>query len=841
MTAIQSLVRMNHTDFFPFLKRYRLLLLITVILSGITAGCGSSRESSDASIDARDTSTATTPSTPFSAFSKVVSGSYTTDTGLFTVHFSDGKIYYEIPDSLLGRDMLLIVRIVGVPEDYSAFTASGSSVSEMLVRMERSRKRIQIRSVATTNVAGDSLPIARSVRLNNVEPIIASFDIRAHGRAPDSYLIDVTSFLLEDHPSTTPLSSASRKRFEVRRLESDRSMIDTVRSFPINVEARYQLTYSAAEPPSGSRTGALTFLMSQSFILLPVEPMMARYADPRVGWFTVDKIDFGTDEQRAAARSYIQRWRLEPSDPEAYARGELVEPVKPIVYYLDPATPEKWRPWVRKGIEEWRSAFEAAGFKNAIIAMDPPSEEEDPDFSLEDARYSSVRWIANTTRNAVGPSVADPRTGEIIESDVLFFHNHLKSYRNLYIIETGAVDPRARSLQIPDSILGEMLRAVIAHEVGHALGLPHNMASSAAYPVDSLRSPTFTQRMGIAASIMDYARLNYVAQPGDGEVRLIRFLGPYDRYAINWGYRYLPDARTPEDELATLDRWVREKGDDPIYRFGSQGTEFDPRSQTEDVGDDAMRASAYGVANLKRVLPNLIDWTRSVHNDYDDLRELYGESLNHWYELMSHVATNVGGVYETTRRPNQEGALYRPVPAETQRRALDFLEKEVFTTPTWLVDTTLLRRIEHAGAVDRLRRNQVAILTTLLNEERMARLIEAEAAEPGDAFGLNDLLTSLRAIVWRELEDGDDIDIYRRNLQRGYLAKIETLMTTEPEEPQTTRVSLPISDIRPALRGELVALQRAIRSALAQRPDKPTMLHLEDALARIERILDPND
>ena len=831
------------TDSLQTSRRACLLLLIPLLLSG----CLSSKERADYELRLGDTDS-TAPDTsssksPFKKFDDVIHGEYTSDTGLFTTHFADEKIYYEVPDTLIGRDMLLVVRITATPEGLSSFFGSGSKVNEMMVRWDIERKKLLLRAAATTSTANDSLPVAISVQKNNFEPIIAAFDIQAEGSAPNTYLIDVSSFFLEDIPPTSPFSSSARKQFEVRRLDKDRSWIDSVRSFPINLEARYVLTFVANNPPSNNDAGALTFAMSQSLVLLPSEPMVPRLHDIRVGWFTLRKIDFGTDQQKAATRRFLRRWRLEPSDPEAYARGELVEPVKPIVYYIDPATPERWRPWFKKGIEDWQVAFEEAGFKNAILAKDPPSPGEDPDFSPEDARYSVVRWIANTTRNAVGPSVIDPRTGEIIESDVLFFHNHMKSYRNLYIIECSAMDPRARSLHIPEEILGEMLRAVIAHEVGHGLGLPHNMGASFAYPIDSLRSPNFTHQMGIAASIMDYARLNYVAQPEDGDVRLVRKIGPYDKYAINWGYRTIPGTTTPEEELATLDSWIREKGDDPVYRFGRQQgfLPVDPRSQTEDVGNDAMVASSYGIENLKRVVPNLVDWTTGEYNDYDDLEEIYQELLFHWRELLMHTVANVGGVYITPRKPNQGDAIYEPVPASVQRHALEFLQEYAFTTPDWLLNENVLRRTEYSGIVDRIRRYQVFVLTSLLNEERMARLIEGEAIDGNSAFTMLEFLGELRKSIWSELKSGREINVYRRNLQRGYIERMEWLMTEEPEGSQTTRINISQSDIRPAIRGKLETLKKEIRGGLGKTSDRLTRLHLQDGLERIERILDPNN
>lgn len=377
-------------------------------------------------------------------------------------------------------------------------------------------------------------------------------------------LIEVTNLFQDDIKALSGLRSRLRKNYKVKSLDKKRSMIESIKSYPINLEVKHIMTYSVGEPPSQSQTETISMLMNQSFILLPEDKMTPRLYDERVGWFTVSQYDYSSDKLKSDRKSYLRRWRLEPKDKKAYAQGKLVEPIKPIIYYLDPATPLKWRKYFKQGIEDWNECFETAGFKNAIIAKDPPTPEEDPEFSPEDARYSVVRYVASTTRNAVGPSVSDPRTGEILESDIIWYHNHLRSYRNRYLLETGAANPKARTLDTPEEEIGEMMRRVISHEIGHALGLPHNMKASSAYPVDSLRSGSFTQKYGIATTIMDYARYNYVAQPGDQGIRFIRQLGPYDHYSIDWGYRYIDAVEEPEDELETIRGWINAKGDDPI-------------------------------------------------------------------------------------------------------------------------------------------------------------------------------------------------------------------------------------------------------------------------------------
>ncbi|WP_339880933.1 zinc-dependent metalloprotease [uncultured Algoriphagus sp.] len=766
----------------------------------------------------------------FKNYDEIVTDEAISDEGLFDIHKVGDKNYYEIPFDLLNTDMLLVSRISKISEGLGGgYTTAGSKSNEQVIRWSRLQNSIILRSISFSNVAADSLPIHLSVEANNYNPILATFKIEAFNTDSTAALVEVTDLFLSDIPALSGLSTNMRKQYQVRNLDKERSFITRLASYPENIEVRHDMTYNASDPPSNSRSGTISMEMSQSMYKLPEQPMQPRLYDQRVGWFTIRQIDYGSEALKSDEKTYIRRWRLEPKDPEAYARGELVEPVKPIVYYLDPATPEKWRTYFRQGIEDWQVAFEAAGFKNAIIAKDAPTVEEDPDWSAEDARYSTVRYVATTTRNAMGPSVSDPRSGEIIESDIVWYHNHLRSYRNRYMLETGAANPSARTLNTPDEEIGEMMRRVISHEIGHALGLPHNMKASYAYPTDSLRSATFTQKWGLAATIMDYTRYNYVAQPGDTGVRWVRMLGPYDNYAINWGYRYIPGANSPEAEKPTLNNWIREKAGDPMYLFGGSNS-FDPSSQTESVGDDPVKASTYGLANLKTVAPNLAKWTATVGEDYGDLEELYGELIGVWSRFANHVVTNIGGVYEEYKTTDQDGITYTPTSKTEQVKSMKFLNENVFTTPDWLLQKEILNNIEPSGAVTAISNLQSRLLGSLLRKDRLERMIDNEALNSSDAYSMTQMLSDLRKGIWSELSRSKDIDTFRRNLQRAHVDQLASLM--EQDEKNRT-------DISAAARAELKAIQTSARSASSRYSGGIVQNHLRDIDALIDSLLDP--
>ncbi|MFT6948411.1 MAG: hypothetical protein ACJARP_002845 [Vicingaceae bacterium] len=761
------------------------------------------------------------------AYKEIITAKAKSDDGIFHVHQVEEYYYFEIPFRQLEKDMLLVSRIAKIPAGLGGgYLNAGSKTNEQVVRWSRVNNSIHLKSISFNSVADEELPIFKSVVDNNYAPVLAAFKIKAFNKDSTTAVIEVNEFFLKDIPALSGLNNSLRKKYKVKGLDKARSFINRMQSYPENIEIRHDMTYSASEPPSDYRSGTISMQMSQSFYLLPEQAMQPRLFDKRVGWFTVSQIDYGSEALKADEKTYLRRWRLEPKDAEAYARGELVEPIKPIVYYLDPATPKKWRPYFRQGIEDWQTAFEAAGFKNAILAKDAPTKEEDPDWSPEDARYSTVRYVATSTRNAMGPSVSDPRSGEIIESDIVWYHNHLRSYRNRYLLETGAANPKARTLNTPEEEIGEMMRMVISHEIGHALGLPHNMKASFAYPTDSLRSPSFTNKWGLASTLMDYTRYNYVAQPGDGEVRWVRMLGPYDSYAINWGYRVIPNVKSAQQEKATLNAWINEKAGDPVYLFGGRNR-FDPSSQTESVGDDPIKASSYGLNNLKIVAKNLNKWTSTVDEGYEDLEELYGELIGVWSRYCGHVVTNVGGVYEELLTTNQEGQVYTHLTKVEQRAAVKWLNDNVFVSPDWLIQSDIVKNISPSGSVEQIQKMQTRQLRYLLSRSRLQRMIDNESFNGSDAYDLASMLSDLRTGVWSEAMSSSKTDAYRRNIQRAHVIRLGELMNDESKLR---------SDIHSVARAELNAIQSLAKSRANSYGAGMDRYHLQDVVALVDEI-----
>lgn len=689
--------------------------------------------------------------------------------GIINSYTKNNKLLFEIPNGILGKEILVVTRLAQVPSGYSPYINAGSKTSEQVISFFRKNNRVDIRQLSYNNIADLDDPISQSVIENNFSPILASFEIKNSDTS--SFLIDVSEYFLKDSPGFNIINSRVKDQYKIGGVDRRRSSIDSARSFPENIEILATLTFNTNKPPRINRTKTFSFQVNHSFILLPSEKMKIRHFDHRVGWFTVNKIDYSSSALKSDSFKLIRRWRLEPKDEEAYSKGELVEPKKKIIYYLDPATPKKWRPYFIKGIEDWNSVFEKAGFKNAIVAKNPPTKDEDPDFSPEDIRYSTVRYVASETRNATGPSVSDPRTGEILESDIIWYHNHLRSYRNRYLLETGAANPSARTLETPEKEIGEMIRRVISHEIGHALGLPHNMKASSAYPVDSLRSGEFTQKMGIATTIMDYARYNYIAQPGDKNIRFIRQLGPYDDYSIEWGYRYFP-GKSVNEEKEILSKFVDQKSLNPIYMFGSSWG--DPNSQTENIGDDPVKASYYGIKNLKIVAKNLSEWTYAPNKDYADLEELYGELLGVYRRYIFHVIGIIGGVNQTLINTNQSGSYtYKNVDQQDQIRALSFLDTELWKTPIWLLDKEIISQINNSDGLYKIEAMHERSINSLLSNYRLNRMLSSDNSIIGEGLNYDELLDLLYESIFDKINPTNQIE---RNLQISFTKKIISLI-----------------------------------------------------------------
>jgi hypothetical protein len=793
-----------------------------------------------------------TPNTDPQPYDRVITKDAKSKDGIFKVHQIKDKFFYEIPKAELDKDFVWVSQIA---KTTLGVGYGGQALNRRVVRWERNENRIFLRNVNYSVVADPNLPISEAVQNSNNGSIIMAFPVAAWG-PNEAAVIDVSRLF-----STDVFEFSARQRLNATALDATRSYIEKISSFPTNIEARSSMTYTRQAPPAGAGgggpgagqaqqgmpPGSATVVLHHSMVKLPNNPMMPRLFDERVGYFSVNTMDFGRPEHRAQTRTFITRWRLEKKDPNA----AVSDPVKPIVYYIDRATPAWLVSYTKRGVEKWQKAFLAAGFSNAIIAKPQPSKAEDPNFDPEDARYSVIRWLPSTIENASGPHINDPRTGEILESDIQMYHNIMNLQRSWYFLQAGAVDSRVHKLPIPQELMGELVEYVVAHEVGHTLGFQHNMKASSMYPQEKVRDKEWVKKMGHTPTLMDYSRFNYVAQPEDGIAMadLIPGIGPYDEFATMWGYKPIAGARTSDAERSTLDDWARQQDASPWLRFSTDGSAgSDPGELTEAVGDaDAVKSSALGQKNLQRIakiLPTAA--TTQKGDNYDDLTELYGRMLGQWTLEMNHVAAIVGGYNSQQKHIGQTGARFNLIPRARQAEAVAFLSDNAFVSPTWQIDKDILRKIEPIGALNRIRNSQNGILNNLLSSARFARLVEQSTLDGVAAYDPADFLADVRKGVWTELSAPKvTIDAYRRNLQRAYLdianSKLNAPAAAAPQglPPGLGALFVSSGDERGFYRSELRALSAAANTALARSSDRATRAHLESVRDQIGRILNP--
>jgi hypothetical protein len=796
------------------------------------------------------------PKTGPRPFKEIITDKAITRKGLFAVHKVEDKWFFEIGDSLLGKDVLIVNRISKAPADTRAgfFGYAGDEINENVIRFEKGpNNKIFLRNISFSVYSKDSTkPMYKSVQNSNIQPIAAAFDIKAFSKDSTGSVIDLTDYINGDNDIMF-FASFFKTALRLGGFQPDKSYIVDVKSYPLNTEIKTVKTYSKSSGPSipglmpAGPTGNATFELNTSIVLLPTVPMRPRYYDDRVAYFTTEYTDFDADPQGVKDISLITRWKLEvkPEDMEKFKRGELVEPKKQIIYYIDPATPAKWVPYLIQGVNDWQKAFEKAGFKNAIVAKRAPTKEEDSTWSLEDARYSAIVYKPSDIPNASGPHVHDPRTGEILESHINWYHNVMRLLRDWYLIQASPSDPKARKAEFDDELMGQLIRFVSSHEVGHTLGLPHNMGASSATPVEKLRDKAWVEANGHTSSIMDYARFNYVAQPGDNitAAGLYPRIGDYDLWSIEWGYRPILD-KDQDGEKETLNEWVKKNYSNPRLRFLHQDG-VDPRAQTESIGDNNMKANEYGIKNLKWMLPKLAGWLNEKGENFENLQEVYGELIGQFSRYMVHAATYIGGIYTDYKTTEQEGNVYTVVPKALQKEAMAFIQKNYFETPTWLLDKNILDKTASPSS-DRVSTLQDGWLGVLISAGRMQRLISS-ANRDASAYRLEEFLEDLKKGIWSELATRKPIDNYRRNLQKSFVERLGAIVAPPAAVANTggftisfgPQIDIKKSDIISVAKGTLRSLKAEIAAAIPAYSDKLSRYHLQDLNERIEKILNP--
>jgi Met-zincin/Domain of unknown function (DUF5117)/Domain of unknown function (DUF5118) len=801
------------------------------------------------------------PSTGPKAYKEVVTAKAKTSKGLITIHKIEDKYLFEIPDSVFNREIMAITRFAKTPTDAGY---GGEEANKQVLRFTKGPdNKVFLKLVTFINVADSSQNIVQAVKNSNAEAIVGAFDVKAI-KKDTSVVIDVTDFFKGDN-QVVSLPATSKQFYKLTALMPDRSYIESIKTFPINVEIKSVKTFGTMPPsitpspipvpgvtlPQGARAGVITAEMNTSLILLPLNPAPKRLWDARVGYFANRYTVYADDAHDSKVETFIVRWKLEPKNAAYEAKqkaGELIEPKKPIVYYIDPATPKRWVPFLIAGINDWQKAFEQAGWKNAIMGKEVPA--GDTTITTEDARFSFVRYFASDIENAYGPNVHDPRSGEILESHIGWYHNVMSLVYKWYLIQTAAVDPRARKPKFDDELMGQLIRFVSSHEVGHTLGLPHNFGSSHATPVEKLRDKAYTDANGHTPSIMDYARFNYVAQPGDGVTDFFPRIGAYDNWSIEWGYKPVYGAKNADEEKKELNKWVTAKAGNPTYFYGTQGNPYDPRSQSECLGDNNMKASDYGIKNLKRIVPNLNEWLKEDAEDFDKLAEVYRELVSQYRRYIGHVVTNIGGIYDSPKTSDQSGTVYEPTPKVLQKDAVRFVNEHVFQTPSWLLDKSILSRVTPGSGVESIRNIQEASLNSIFDVARLQRIIECNSSF-NDTYLLDDLFVDVQTGIFSELSKRSTIDNFRRNLQKTFVEKLILLMNTSTTPPPAAfnfagfrvqpspTTDAKKSDIVTLARVHLLQIKTEIAAAKIGISDKMSKYHLDDLQDRIEKAMNP--